>query len=63
MSCPLALAASGFDRRTAKGRASFDSRVERPLLTAHDEIHNDVVALRNFLLGREIKRRTEAAHR
>lgn len=31
--------------------------------SAHDEIHNGAVALRNFLLGQLAKRRPEAAHR
>ena len=67
MSCLRALAASGFCRpglsRRAKSRASLHSRVERPLLAAHDEIHNDAVALRNFVLGRETKRKAETTHR
>ena len=33
------------------------------VFSAHDEVHNDAVALRNFLLGRETKRRAETAHR
>jgi uncharacterized protein YeaO (DUF488 family) len=33
------------------------------IFSAHDEIHNDAVALRNFLLGRQAKRKTETAHR
>jgi hypothetical protein len=67
MICHLALAASGFCRlglsRRAKSRAPLESRVERPPLTAHDEIHNDAVALRNFVLRRETKRKAETAHR
>ena len=33
------------------------------IFSAHDEVHNDAVALRNFLLGRQAKRRTETARR
>jgi uncharacterized protein YeaO (DUF488 family) len=33
------------------------------VFSAHDEVHNDAVALRNFLLGRETKRKAERAHR
>jgi uncharacterized protein YeaO (DUF488 family) len=33
------------------------------VFSAHDEVHNDAIALRNFLLGRETKRKAEAAHR
>ena len=33
------------------------------VFAAHDEVHNDAVALRNFLLGQETKRKTETAHR
>ena len=31
--------------------------------SAHDEIHNDAVALRSFLLGRQAKRKPETARR
>ena len=33
------------------------------VFSAHDEVHNDAVVLRNFLLGRQAKRKTETAHR
>ena len=33
------------------------------IFSAHDEVHNDAVALRNFLLGQETKRNAETAHR
>jgi uncharacterized protein YeaO (DUF488 family) len=33
------------------------------IFSARDEVHNDAVALRNFLLGRETKRKAETAHR
>ena len=33
------------------------------VFSARDELHNDAVALRNFLLGREIKRQAATAHR
>ncbi len=33
------------------------------VFSAHDEDHNDAVALRNFLLGRETKGQAETAHR
>jgi uncharacterized protein YeaO (DUF488 family) len=33
------------------------------VFSAHDELHNDAVALRDFLLGRKMKRTAEAAHR
>ena len=31
--------------------------------SAHDEVHNDAVALRSFLLGRQTKRKSETVHR
>jgi len=31
--------------------------------SAHDELHNDAVALRDFLLGRPATRKAETAHR
>ena len=31
--------------------------------SAHDEVHNDAVALRDFLLGRQTKRKPETARR
>ena len=31
--------------------------------SAHDEIHNDAVVLRDFLLGRQAKGKAETAHR
>jgi uncharacterized protein YeaO (DUF488 family) len=31
--------------------------------SAHDKIHNDAVVLRDFLLGREARRKAETAHR
>ena len=33
------------------------------IFSAHDEVHNDAVALRNFLLGRPAKRKTRTVHR
>ena len=33
------------------------------VFSAHDEVHNDAVALRTFLLGQETKRKTETGHR
>jgi uncharacterized protein YeaO (DUF488 family) len=33
------------------------------VFSAHDELHNDAVALREFLLGRKTKRKAETAHR
>jgi hypothetical protein len=64
---PPALAASGFCRlglsRRVKTGVSLDSRVERPLLAAREEVHNDAVALWSFLLGRETKPKTETTHR
>jgi uncharacterized protein YeaO (DUF488 family) len=33
------------------------------IFSAHDAVHNDAVALRNFLLGRQAKRKTETVHR
>ncbi len=33
------------------------------IFSAQDEVHNDAVALRNFLLGRQAKRKTETVHR
>ena len=33
------------------------------VFSAHDELHNDAVALRDFLLGRNTKRKAEATHR
>ena len=33
------------------------------VFSAHDEVHNDAVALRKFLLGRETKGTTETDHR
>jgi uncharacterized protein YeaO (DUF488 family) len=33
------------------------------IFSARDEVHNDAVALRNLLLGRPAKRKTETAHR
>jgi uncharacterized protein YeaO (DUF488 family) len=33
------------------------------VFSAHDELHNDAVALRDFLLGRNTKRTAETAHR
>ena len=33
------------------------------VFSAHDELHNDAVALRDFLLGRITKRKVEATHR
>jgi uncharacterized protein YeaO (DUF488 family) len=33
------------------------------VFSAHDEVHNDAVALRKFLLGRETKRKAETDHR
>jgi uncharacterized protein YeaO (DUF488 family) len=33
------------------------------IFSAHDEVHNDAVALRNFLLGRQATRTAETAHR
>ena len=33
------------------------------VFSAHDELHNDAVALRDFLLGRNAKRKAEATHR
>jgi uncharacterized protein YeaO (DUF488 family) len=33
------------------------------VFSAHDEEHNDAVALRDFLLGRATKRKTRTAHR
>ena len=32
------------------------------VFSAHDEVHNDAVALRDFLLGRQKKRKPETAH-
>ena len=32
------------------------------VFSAHDEVHNDAVALRKFLLGRETKGKTETNH-
>ena len=31
--------------------------------SAHDEVHNDAVALRSFLLGRQTKQEVKTAHR
>jgi uncharacterized protein YeaO (DUF488 family) len=33
------------------------------VFSAHDELHNDAVALRDFLLGRITNRKVEATHR
>jgi uncharacterized protein YeaO (DUF488 family) len=33
------------------------------VFSAHDELHNDAVALRGFLLGRNTKRKAGASHR
>jgi len=33
------------------------------VFSAHDEVHNDAVALRKFLLGRETKGKVETDHR
>ena len=33
------------------------------VFSAHDELHNDAVALRDFLLGRAMKRKARTAHR
>ena len=33
------------------------------IFSAHDEVHNDAVALRSFLLGRQTKRKSETVHR
>jgi uncharacterized protein YeaO (DUF488 family) len=33
------------------------------VFSAHDEVHNDAAALRDFLLGRPATRKAETAHR
>src|SRR6185312_7286309 len=63
---PVALAASGFCRLGLGRRTKAARRLTYGLsvrLSAHDEVHNDTVALRSFLLGRQSKRKTETAHR